>query len=229
MPSDSHDELVAWVRSISDAHISFTPPAPEPTEHAGVSLYLLEMRGRLPLSPARPDRRQLELSYLVTAWSDDSSEAQQLLVDLCFAAMEQPGMEVSLDPPDMQLWQALGVQPQPSFRVDVPLRRRRAEPDVQPVLKPLVVEPAALATIWGAVRTPDDSAVPEARVEVPRLGRATTTDRHGLFRLDGIPTGGRPVQIRVRARGREVTHEVGPGKDRSFLVITINPTEAVHG
>lgn len=229
MPSDSHDELVAWVRGISDVPISFTPPRPEPAEEAGVNLYLLEMRGNLALSPARPDRRQLELGYLVTAWADDPSEARQLLIDLCFAAMEQPGMEVELDPVDVRLWLAFGVPPQPSFRVNVPLSRGRPKPEVKPVLKPLLVEPAALSTIWGAVRTPDDSAVPEARVEVPRLGRVTTTDRHGLFRLDGIPSGRRPVQIRVRARGREVTHDVGPREDRSFLVITINPTEAVHG
>jgi hypothetical protein len=229
MTNDSRGELVAWVRSVSDLPISFTPPAPGPAHEAGVSLYLLEMHGSLPLSPARPDRRQLELGYLVTAWASDSSKAQQLLVDLCFAAMEQPGMEVELDPVDVRVWQAFGVPPQPSFRVNVPLRRGRPEPEVKPVLKPLMVEPTALATIWGAVRTPEDSAVPEARVEVPRLGRATTTDRHGLFRLDGIPTGPRPVQIRVRARGREVTRDVGPREDRSFLVITINPTEAVHG
>jgi hypothetical protein len=228
MGSDSQDQLEAWVRGVSDADISFDLPSAAPGTGTGIGLYLLELRGQLPLSPARPDRQQVELGYLVTTWAQAPEEAHQLLIDLCFAAMDQPGMEVELEPPEVQLWQALGVPPQPCFRVNVPLRRERAAPETRPVLKPLVIDSAALATIRGVVQTRDEVAVPEARVEIPQLGRAATTDRKGSFRLDGVPDDTRPLRIRVRARGREVTHEIDARDDRSFVVITIDPTEAVH-
>jgi hypothetical protein len=217
MLSDSQEELMAWVRGVSDAEVSFARPAPEPGDGASVSLYLIEMRGRSPLSPARVDRHQLELGYLVTASSSEASAANQLLVDLCFAAMEQPGMEVDLEPVDNRLWQALGVPPQPSFRVTMPLRRRRPAPDIRPVLKPLGIEHAAISTLT------------EARVELPDVGRAAMTNRVGAFRLDGVPQGKRPVRVVVKARGREVTRDIGAREARSPVVITINPTEAVNG
>lgn len=229
MDSDSQGQLVAWVRGVSDAEISFEPPSTEHDKGSGIGLYLLEMRGDLPLSPARPDTRQLELSYLVTTWADSADDASQLLIDLCFAAMDQPDMDVELEPPETNLWQALGVPPQAAFRVNVPLRRGRAAPDTRPVLRPLMIQAAGLISITGYVRTPTDSAVPEARVEIPILGRAATTDGKGAFRLDGIPNDKRPVRIRVRARGREVTRELGGDDDRSYVVITIDPTEALHG
>jgi len=229
MDSDSQGQLLAWVRGVSDAEISFQPPATAHDPGTGIGLYLLEMRGDLPLSPARPDTRQLELSYLVTAWSDSATDANQLLVDLCFAAMDQPDLDVDLEPPETDLWQALGVPPQPAFRVNMPLRRGRAAPDTRQVLRPLMIQSAGLISITGVVRTPADLAVPEARVEIPILGRAATTDGKGAFRLDGIPNDKRPVRIRVRARGREVTRELGGDDDRSYVVITIDPTEALHG
>lgn len=229
MVSDSRDHLLAWVRSVADVPVSFARPSPDPVEDSAVNLYMLEVRGRLAHSPTRPDRRQLELGYLVTTASPEPADAQQLLIDLCFAAMEQPGIEIDLEPPDLRLWHALGLPPQPSFRVKLPLRRPRPAPEVKPVLEPLIIQPAALASISGVVRTPEQVAVPEARVEIPLLGRAATTDRAGTFRLDGIPDDGRTLRVRVRARGREVTHEIGGRDDRSFVVITLNPAEAVHG
>ncbi|CAN5649633.1 hypothetical protein BH23CHL6_BH23CHL6_01170 [soil metagenome] len=226
---DSHDLLENLVKGVSDAQVSFARPSPEPAEGTGVSLCLLDLRGGLSSSPARQGHHQLQLGYLVTAWAAEPVEAQQLLVDVCFAAMEQPGMEVDLDPPGAELWQALGVPPQPSFRITVPLRRRRPEHEVKPVLKPLVVQSAALVTLSGVVRTADDTAVPQARVDIPNIDRTATTDRRGRFQLDGVPSDGGPLRIRVRARGREVTREVTERDDRSFVVITLNPTEAVDG
>jgi hypothetical protein len=228
MGSDSQGQLEAWVRGVTDVAISFDPPSSAPETGSGVGLYLLEMRGQLPLSPARPDIRQVDLGYLVTTWADEPEQAHDLLVDLCFAAMDQQGMEVELDPPEVQLWQALGVPPQPCFRVNVSLRRERLAPDTRPVLKPLVLESAAISAIRGVVQTPGKVAVPEARVEIPQLGRAATTDRKGSFLLDGVPNDARPLAIRVRARGREVTRELSARDDRSMVVITIDPTEAVH-
>src|SRR5262245_13854011 len=229
MDGDSQEQLMAWVRGVSDAEVSFDAPSTTHASDAGIGLYLLEMRGDLPLSPARPDTRQLELAYLVTTWADSTDAASKLLVDLCFAAMDEHGLDVDLEPPDTGLWQALGVPPQPAFRVNVPLRRSRILPETRPVLRPLMIKSAGLISITGAVRTPSDTAVPEARVEIPLLGRAATTDRAGEFRLDGIPDDRRPVRIRVRARGREVTRDIGGEDDRSYVVITIDPTEALHG
>jgi hypothetical protein len=69
-------------------------------------------------------------------------------------------MDVDLEPPETDLWQALGVPPQPAFRVNMPLRRSRPLPDTRPVLRPLMIKQAGLISITGAVRTPSDAAVP---------------------------------------------------------------------
>lgn len=228
MASDSRDMLVAWVREVSDVDILFDRPPAAHADGRGVSLYLLDVTGRVPLSPTRPDRRQLELGYLVTTWAADDGTAEQLLIDLCFAAMDQPDLDVQLDPPDVRLWQALGLPPRPSFRVSVPIRRPRTLPEARPVLKPLVVESARLAALHGVVVTPDGTSVPEARVEIQQLGRFATTDRAGVFELDGIPVAD-GIDLRVTARGRAVTRSIGRDEDRSFVVITVDPMEAVHG
>jgi hypothetical protein len=44
-----------------------------------------------------------------------------------------------------------------------------------------------------------------------------------------VPRGKQPVRIRVTARGRQVEQVLGSRDDRSSLVITINPLEAVNG
>jgi hypothetical protein len=225
--TDSRDQLTAWVRTVSDADISFAQPSGAPPTSTGVSLYLLEMRGAIPLRATRPDVRQLALSYLVTAHAQDGADAEALLVDLCFAVMDQPGLELDLDPLPFTLWEALGVPPQPAFRVSVALRRQQ-DLEIRPVLHPLVVRPAPIGRIIGVVRTTDNVPVAEARVEVPLVGSRALTDRRGRFRLDGIPGDRRPVRIQVTARGREVTRDLGENDDRSAVVITINPAEAVH-
>jgi len=225
--TDSRDQLTAWVRSVSDADISFAPPSAAAAPGTSVNLYLLEMRGAMPLRPTRPDVRQIELSYLVTASAEDRVDAEQLLVNLCFAVMDQPALEVDLDPPPFALWEALGIAPQPCFRVSVAVRRQH-EIEIRPVLHPLVVQPAPISTITGVVRTPDSVPVPDARVEVPLVGSYALTDRRGKFRLDGIPGDRRPVRILVTARGREATRDLSANDDRSDVVITINPAEAVH-
>ena len=102
MGSDSQGQLEAWVRGVTDAAISFDAPSSAPETGPVVGLYLLEMRGQLPLSPARPDVRQVDLGYLVTTWADEPGQAHDLLVDLCFAAMDQQGMEVEIDPPEVR-------------------------------------------------------------------------------------------------------------------------------
>ena len=225
--TDSRDQLTAWVRSVSDANISFAPPSAAVPQGTTVNLYLLEMRAAMPLRPVRPDVRQIELSYLVTASADDRADAEALLVNLCFAVMDQPALEVDLEPPPYALWEALDVSPQPSFRVNVPSLRRH-EIEVKPVLHPLVVQPSPLGHVTGVVRTSDGVPVADAHVEVPLVGSRALTDRRGRFRLDGLPGDRRPLRILVSARGREVTRDLSANDDRSDVVITINPAEAVH-
>jgi len=225
--TDSRDQLTAWVRSVSEADISFARPSAATPQGTSVDLYLLEMRGAMPLRPTRPDVRQIELSYLVTASAEDRADAEALLVDLCFAVMDQPSLDIDLDPPPIALWQALGVPPQPSFRVGVAVRRKH-DIEIRPVLHPLIVQPAPISTITGIVRTPESLPVPDARVEVPLVGTYAITDRRGRFRLDGIPGDRRPLRIVVTARGREETRDLSANDDRSDVVITINPAEAVH-
>lgn len=230
MVEEPQELLEGWIGSVrKGVRVSYAPPPATPADALGVSLYLVELRRPARLGAQRPDRLELALAYLVTASAKDPAEAHDLLIELCFSAMEQPDLDVDLDPAGVALWQSLGLPPRPSFRLVVPLRRKRQRAAVAPVLRPLAVRAAALAAIAGRVRTPDDVAVPNAAVEIPALDRRATTDRRGRFLLDGVPGPPAPLSLRVRARGREVTYQVGPEEDRSSLLVTMNPLEALDG
>jgi hypothetical protein len=152
-----------------------------------------------------------------------------MLFELAFAALDREDIDVEVDPPAPELWLALGVPPGPCLRLAVPVRRARPEPSVRRVLHPLVVDSDALATLAGWVRTPDDQAIPGARVEVPDLDRRTLTDRDGRFRLEALPSAHRRVDVRVRAKGREVWISVAADADRDALVIRLDPMEGSDG
>jgi hypothetical protein len=223
--------LIAWTRSVlPDVEVSLARPAADDPEGRGVGLYLLELRQRPPLRSTRPEPLQLAVQYLVRTWAPDPSDAHAMLLDLAFAAMEEPDFQVELDPPPPELWSALGVPPGPTFRLQLPVRRERPQRPVKPVLHPLVVEPTALGTLAGWVRTPDDQAISGATVDVPDLERQSITDRDGRFWFEALPGRGRRLELRVRAKGREVWATVAADEtERDQVLIRLDPLEGSNG
>jgi hypothetical protein len=140
MIDDVDQRLKAWVAEVVGEQ-PVTLAAPErATVEKGVNLYLLEL-GAAP--PARSVRRvplQFTVCYLITVGAETPELAHQLLGELVFSALEMPEFEVELAPVPLELWTALGVPPRPSFRVRVPVRRERAEPEVPRVRFPLIAQ-----------------------------------------------------------------------------------------
>jgi hypothetical protein len=227
-PSDAG--LTAWAKDVlPGVEVSLATPVSTALTERGVNLYLLELRSRPAMRGSARDPLQLALNYLVRTWAPDPADAHAMLLDLCFAAMEEPDFDVDLDPVRPEMWQALGVVPGPAFRLSVPVRRARPQPVTRPVLHPLQIEGSTLGSVGGWVRTPDDLAIPGATVEVPALERQSLTDRHGHFRIEAIPAAPGRLEIRVRAKGREAWATVGAKDDRDAVLIRLDPLEESNG
>jgi hypothetical protein len=205
--------LKDWVNSLhEDVDVHFTAPK-SAEEFKGIGLYLLELAVMPPPSTAKLPPLQIALRYLVTSWSDDPENAHRLLGDLIFAAMENPEFEVELQPVPMTVWSAFGVPPRPSFVLRVPLQRERAQPKVKTVRIASVVTTMATGSLHGIVSGPGDIPLSGAEVQVPALRLITHTDARGRFRFSALPGEGRPVTLRVKAKG----HELSVTADRSYL------------
>lgn len=227
-----HDEalLREWVRTVDpSAQFTLDPPVGERSGR-GVSAYLLEVAPRPPSRGAVRPPLQLWLRYLVTTWADDPGAAHALLLDLAFAAMDQPDLEVLTEPVSPATWTALGAIAQPSFVLRASVRRDRVEAPTKPVLLPLRIEAASRMTVSGVVLDPRDGALVGATVGVVGLDQTTRTDRRGRFRLVGLP--GPPVEtrLRIRAKGTERIVPVPPEPERATaMVIHLDPLEGEHG
>jgi hypothetical protein len=202
-----------WALGVEpDLDVSFGPPTNAHTTPRGVSLHLMELVPQPP--PRGPERPplQLALRYLVTTWADAVEDAHRLLGALVFAAMEQTDMQVELQPLDGAAWQALAVLPLP----------------VQPLVRgPVVVQSAAVASLYGRVVGPGDLPLADAIVEVPSLRLAARTDARGLFAFPAVPGPPTAVTLRVRARGKELMLAAAlPTSPEQPQVIQIDPVGA---
>ncbi|WP_224372409.1 DUF4255 domain-containing protein [Hyalangium versicolor] len=168
MIDEIDQRLKAWVGEVlGDAPVSFAVPE-RTTLTEGVSLYLLEL-GAAP--PARSVRRvplQFSVCYLITVGGESPERAHQLLGELVFSALETPDFEVDLSPIPLELWTALAVPPRPAFRVRMPVRRERAEPNVRRVRFPLVTQTVP-------TRAAGDAHAGEGGVTCRTTGRPVST------------------------------------------------------
>ena len=219
-----------WVRSVDPtAQFTLDPPVGERSGH-GASVYLLEVAPRPPARGAIRPPLQLWLRYLVTTWADDPADGHRLLLDLAFAAMEQPDIEVLAEPMPAATWTAIGAIAQPSFVLRAALRRDRPEEPAKPVLLPLRIDAAPRIVVSGVVLDGRDSPLVGATVGVVGLDHTTLTDRRGRFRLHGVP--GSPVdsRLRIRAKGVELIVPVPTKPDLAqAMVIHLDPLEGEHG
>jgi hypothetical protein len=205
MINEVDQRLKAWVGHVTgDTPVSLAVPDRGSLEQ-GVSLYLLEL-GAAPA--ARTGRRvplQFSVCYLITVGAETPERAHELLGELVFAALEAPDFEVELAPVPLELWATLGVAPRPAFRLRLPVRRERAEPQVPRVRFPLVVQTSPSEALRGCVVGPGDVPIPGAVVELPTLKLSTRTDARGWFRFPFVPSLESVGGLEVRAKG-EVLH-----------------------
>jgi hypothetical protein len=219
--------LSEWVRGAvrEGVEIRLDPPR-RTTDGASVGLYLLDL---VPTPPARGTKRpplQFSARYLVTTRAAEPAEAHRLLGELLFAAMESTDFEVELDPLPLAAWSSFDVAPQPSFMLRVPVRRERPEMPVKLVRQPPVIRTVPVTTLHGVVQGPSGMPVAGARVEVPGLGVSTSTDFKGRFRFGNVPADDTAFEIKVSARGREMSVQVeGDAGRPEGLVIQMTAME----
>jgi hypothetical protein len=104
-----------WLGSaVEGAEVAFAAPVGH-RDGAGVNVHLVELYEAPAARGLSRPAPQVGLRYLVTAWAETAEVAHRLLGRALVAAMEQPDVEVLVEPPGFELWFALGVQPQACF------------------------------------------------------------------------------------------------------------------
>jgi hypothetical protein len=220
------ERIKEWVeRSVPDADVRFEPPAGT-AGREGIGIFLLDLLDRqLPMGPDRAPL-QLILRYLVTSVAADTAAANRTLLDLAFAAMDEPELTPEFAALDAHLWSALGVPPRPSFILHVPVQKEREQRRAAPVTEPLVVQSSAVRPYSGLVLGPGEIPVSGAYVELPSLQLSATTDARGRFRFAAVPADPPVKQLRVSARGRQFPVSVEePDSDSEPAVIRLNLVE----
>jgi hypothetical protein len=195
--------LSDWIGTIlKKVEVSLLPPARE-LKGRGVGLYLLDLTPAPVPRGIRKPPLQIKLRYLVTTHADDPLESHRMLGKLLIAALQESEFEVEQEPLPIALWEALQVEPRPSFVLRVPLTHEQPEKLAPPVRLPLVIKSTQFATLTGQVVGPENIPIANARVEVPALELHTHTDSNGRFHFSTVPVDPFPKLLRVRAKGQE--------------------------
>jgi hypothetical protein len=201
MIDEIDQRLKAWVGGVSgEVPVSFSVPD-RSSQKPGVSLYLLELSSAPPARSVRRVPLQFSVCYLVTVTAETPERAHHTLGELVFSALETPDFEVDLGAIPLELWTALGVPPQPAFRLRLPVRRERAEANVRRVSFPLVTRMIPNEALLGRVVGPGDVPIPGALVDLPALKLSTRTDARGCFRFPFVPSLETLGRLEVRAKG----------------------------
>jgi Pvc16 N-terminal domain len=206
MIEKADQQIKDWINSVvTGTVVVFGLPDQAATE-TQIALYLMDIsQGNIARVNKRPPL-QIFLRYLVTVWAPRPEDAHRLLGELIFAALEKPEkeapeFEVLTEPLPVEAWAVLGVAPQPSFFLRVPLRRERPEPKAPLVRAPVVIHPSLMRPLTGVVYGPEKMPIMGARVEFTALGLVTRTNEQGRFHFTGVPTTV-PLKLSVQAKGQ---------------------------
>jgi hypothetical protein len=210
-------EIRDWIGSIiTGAEVALGLPD-DNAQSAQVGLYLMDLSQGKCARVGKLPPLKVNLRYLVTVRSPRAEEAQRLLGELIFAALqkpekEPPEFEVVVEPLPVESWAVLGATPQPSFFLHAPLRLERPEPAIPMVKEPVVLQPSPTRTLSGAVYESGGMPIMGARVELLTLGIATRTDEWGRFRFAGVPSNGQ-LKLLAQAKGltKEIDYSIGDG------------------
>jgi carboxypeptidase family protein len=208
-------EIRDWIGSIiTGAEVVLGLPSDD-SQRAQVGLYLMDLSQTNRARVGKLTPFKINLRYLVMVRSPQAEEAQRLLGELIFAALQKlekgpPEFEVVVEPLPVEAWAALGAAPQPSFFLRAPLRLERPEPALPIVTEPVVLQPSPMRMLSGMVLESGGMPIMGARVELLTLGIATRTDEMGRFRFAGVPSNGQ-LKLLARAKGqtKEVNYSVG--------------------
>lgn len=216
--------LREWVgKTLGGVTFSLTAPVKEATG-SGVNIYLLELVDSPPRRGPDLSPLQFDARYLVTTWADTPEAAHQMLEKLAFAALEKSDFNVEFYGLPADLWNGLGIPPQPAFLLRLTVRQERPQPEVHYVHQPLELRIGPSTLLRGVVRSSQDIPIAGAQVEMPSIQRSTRTDENGNFLFANIPKDLTTYQIKIRAKGREQIVTVAQQTpDQAPVVIRFDP------
>ncbi len=211
-----NQNLSSWVDStLPNTELTFQPPGDRDSSK-GVSLYLMEFLPAVTTSAVKKTAHQFQLRYLISSWSTEPEQAQQILSSLIFSAMDNPDFQIDLEPVSCQLWRAFGVTPRPSFLLQLPLILKRKEHRAPLIRYPLEIKQSSIVTMQGVVLGPEDVPIAQANVELPAYQLKTTTDSNGCFKFNTVPETPVVKKLKIKARNRvleiEAKHESNDAK-----------------
>jgi hypothetical protein len=229
------DRLTAWIRSaVGEVPVTLDPPSRVGESGAGgesgepsVVCFLLALEEDPPTRATRgAPPHQFMLRYLVTVDGAEPKAAHRVLGELVFAALEEEELKVEFPAPGALDWRALGASPRPAVLLKVPVRRARPERPVTRVTEPLVLTASPMVAMEGSVLGPGDTPLPGARVRLPSLQLAATTDRRGRFRFPAVPAEPRVKHLEVNAKRSSLRLAAEwPRRDGDPLVIRFQTLE----
>jgi hypothetical protein len=194
------------------------PPAEVAGGSAGLTLTLLSS---VPDTPGRASRvpapLRLLARYLVTATGPTGAEADRLIVNAAFAALEAGTPDIEREAPRPELWTALGVTARLAMVIRTHLERPRA---VAPVRRVREVETrwAHSRPLSGRVLGPDDTPIADALIEVEATGATTYSDHRGEFHLPAVPIGPPAATLAVMAKGVRLVTRAEAAPEASLLI-----------
>ena len=176
--------------------------------------------GLSPNMAVRNDVRQplqIYRRYLVCATAPDSTEQSRVLEEMMFRALGT-GIQIESGEAPNDLWLALGLPPQASFLIRVPVLRERAVRTVTAV-QSVELQLSPTGTLQGIVLDSAGMPVANCSVEIPSEKLHATTDVEGRFKFQSI-SGETTHRVRVVWKGKEFTvePEIGAGFSESLMV-----------
>jgi hypothetical protein len=209
--------LVSLVRGgLGEIAISHEPPRERVAAERCVGLYCFELAPAT--TPARqPLSLQFNARFLITSVGADAATAADDLAALAFAALEEPGLEVDLEPLPMQAWTAFGLPPRPSFTITAPVRQTRLSRPARPVREAVLRLQPATAPLHGVLLAHDETPIADARIDLPALGRSTRTAADGTFAFGSLPDGS-TLRLLATARGRSAEFQAQAGGGASACI-----------
>lgn len=224
MITEADNQMLQWTKDVLGEGIASLNPPARDMKGRGVGIHLLEVVPEpTPRTAARP-RLQLWLKYLITSWADSAGEAHHLLDQLFEAAMQHPDFEIQAEMPGSSCWQAFGVPPQPCLTLRTRAWKELTPKPVKLVFK-TVLEKVLSGPLEGVVLGPQAIPIAEAVVELPALNLSTRTDPYGQFRFANVPLGGGLSNLRVQAKGREMTVDLSDSAAYTPLAIQFEMEE----
>ena len=206
MIEKADQQIKDWINSVVTGVEVVLGVPKEDASGTQISLYLLDLAQQNIARVGRRPPLHIQLRYLISVQAAKPEDAHRILGELILSAIEKPetedpAFEAIFEPLPIEAWAVLGIAPQPSFFLRVPLRHDRPEPKLPLVRQPIVVQPSLMRPLTGVVYGPQDLPIMGARVELMTLGLATRTDENGHFRFTGVPAN-ISLKLLVQAKGQ---------------------------